>query len=337
MAEVRISTFGRMLEKVLFPDNSFVNKSFNRNEPDKKQVEIPQSTGSADPIIGGVNADYYDPANNLANADTVDGVLRVNDEKIYPMVIMRPPNAFVFETLQEVELSYSKASEIATEEGENMLTGAANYMLTVWAPTLPARIIPTTGLDKAGTEQKRDTTGTTGSVGGYSGLVKRFAYNDLLELSKQIRKQNIKRGTWYVMMTVEIWDDIKHIDQVIDFEKTGQTTKIEEGLIGKWGKLYFLDPRQNDRWEANVLYDITVPATPVPVAYDGALNANCVSALIAWNDKYVERNLGALKFFSRKGDPLYMGDISNWGRRLGGSSKRLDEKGVIAFYEAPTT
>jgi hypothetical protein len=335
MAEVRISHFGRMLEKVLFPDNSFVNKSMNRNDPNVKQVEIPQSTGSSDPIIGGVNADYYDETSNLNTATELDGVIRVNDQKVYPMIIMRPPNPFVFETLQEVELSYNKAAEVAQEEGENMNTGIANYLLTVWAPTLAARIIPTTGLDKSGTLQTRSAAGTTGSVGGYAGDVKRFAYEDLMKLSQEIRKQNVTGGTWYVLPTVEIWDDIKRIDQVIDFEKTGQVTKIEEGLIGKWGKLYFLDPRQNDRWEANILYDITVPATPVPVAYGGALNANCVSALIAWNDKKVERNLGPLKFFSRKADPQLMGDISNWGRRVGGSSKRLDEKGVIAFYEAP--
>lgn len=336
MAEVRISHFGRMLERVLFPDNSFVMKSYNRNDPNVKQVEIPQSTGSADPVIGGINADYYDEASNLNTATVLDGVIRVNDEKIYPMVIMRPPNPFVFETLQEVELSYDKASEVAQEEGENMNTGIANYLLTVWAPTLAARIFPTTGLDKSGTEQQRSAAGTTGSVGGYAGLVKRFHYQDLLNLSKQIRKQNITSGTWYVLPTVEIWDDLKTIDQVIDFESRGGNVDfLEKGIIGKYGDLYFLKPRQNDRWQANVLYDLTGAA--VPVAYGGALNANCVSALIAWNDKYVERNLGPLKFFSRKADPQLMGDISNWGRRVGGSTKRLDEKGVIAFYEAATT
>jgi len=79
-----------------------------------------------------------------------------------------------------------------------------------------------------------------------------------------------------------------------------------------------------------------VPSAPVGVAYGGTLNANCVSALLVWNDQYVERNEGAIKFFSTTNDPIYMGDIVNWGVRVGAASRRNDEKGVLAFYENPT-
>ncbi len=335
--EVRISTFGKMLEKKLFPDNSFINLSVNRNEPNVKECSIPQSEGSSEPVIGAVNSGYYDPTNNLSNATKLTPILRINDEKTYQNIIMRPPNPFLFETLQEVELSYSKATEIASEETENMQTGIANYILTQWTPTVAGNILATTGFNQAGTEQKRSAAGTTGSVSGYAGLVSRFAYNDLMVLSSAIKKQNIKRGKWYAMPTVELWEDIKRIPEVVDFEKTGRETMLAKGFVGTWGGITFLDPRQNDRWQANVLYDITVPAAPVVVAYGGALNANCVSALICWNDKYVERNIGELKFFSQKDSPEYMGDLTNWGQRVGATSRRLDEKGVIAMYENPTT
>jgi hypothetical protein len=109
---------------------------------------------------------------------------------------------------------------------------------------------------------------------------------------------------------------------------------LEKGIVGKWGLINYLMPRQNDRWNANVLYDLT-GVNPVGVAYAGALNANCVSSMLVWNSNYVERNEGAVKFFSRKDDPIYMGDLFNWGVRFGASKRRLDGKGVIAVYEKP--
>jgi len=333
MAEVRLIVFQKMLEKKLFPDNTFLKYSKNAGQPSAKSIEIPQSTGGAESVIGGVNADYYDETSNLDNATALTPVIRVNDKKTYSNIIMRPPNPIVFETLQDEELTYNKANQVAEEETDELNTGIANYVLTQWQPTVQANIIPTTGLDKAGTEQQR--TAATGAVGGYATLVKKFAYADLMALEKAIKKQNLTGGSWYALPTVELWDDLKQIVEIVDYEKTGNETMLKKGIVGKWGSVNFLDPRQNDRWEANVMYDLT--STPVGVAYGGALNANCVSALMVWNDKYVERNQGGIKFFSRKNDPVYMGDLVNWGVRVGGTSRRLDEKGVIAVYEAPTT
>lgn len=335
MAEVRLITFQKMLEKKLFPDNTFLKKSKNAGQPNAESIEIPQSLGGAEAVIGGVNSGYYTSANNLANASALTPVIRVNDKKTYSNIIMRPPNPFVFETLQDAELSYNKAQNVASEEADNLNTGIANYILTQWQPTVYAHIVPTVGLDKSGTVQKR--TASTGTGGGYAGLVKKFAYADLLALEVSIKKQNVINGNWYALPTVELWDDLRHIQEIVDYDKTGNETMLKKGIVGKWGSINFLDPRQNDRWDANIMYDVTVPATPVPVAYGGALNANCVSALLVWNDKYVERNEGAIKFFSRKNDPVYMGDLVNWGVRIGGASRRNDEKGVFAVYEAPTT
>lgn len=333
MAEVTITIFQTMLEKKLFPNNDFTRYSKNGGQPNVDVAVIPQSTGGNEPIIGGVNSGYYDHANNLANATELTPVIRVNNRKQYSNVIVRLPEPYVYETLQDVVLSYSKASEISSEEADNMNTAVANYLAIQWTPTLATNIFPTTGLDRSGTEQKRDSAVATG---GYSGLVKRFAYADLKNANLQIAKTNVTGGQWVALPTPELWEDLLSIPEIVDYEMTGNETMLKKGMVGSWGKIKFLDPRQNDRWNANVLYDITVPATPVVVAYGGALNANCVSALLIWNDKQVEKNEGALNFFSRRKDPIFMGDIVNWGVRTGGSSRRLDEKGVLAFYEAPT-
>ena len=336
MADVRITVFQKMLEKQLFPDNAFYKKSKNAGQPNAKSIEIPQSTGNSEPVLGGVTSGYYDEANNETAATALAPVIRVNDVKTYSNTIIRPPVPYVFETLQEVELSYNKASQIAEEQADNMNTAIANYLAIAWAPAVLANgnIIATTGLNNAATPVEQQRTSSV-QTGGYTGLVKRFAYADLMAASLAIQRQNISRGTWYCLITPEQWDDIKRIENIVDFEKTGMETMLKKGNIGQWGAITFLDPRQNDRWNANVLYDTTSDA--VPLAYGGALNVNCLSALLFFNDKYVERNEGGTRFFSRKNDPIYMGDIAQWGARVGGTSRRLDEKGVLAVYEAKTT
>ena len=241
------------------------------------------------------------------------------------------------ETLQEAQLSYNKAAALASSQAENINTAVHNYALTQWAQDTSAYVLPTTGKTKDGVTTVRSAEGTTGAKSGYDGNVYRFGYEDMLTLMETAKKQNIQGGQWYVLPTVEMWSDILRIEELVSYEKTGNETMLKSGVIGRWGDFMFLNPRQNDRWNANVLYDITTPTAPSVVAYGGALNANCVSGLIAWNSKYVERNPGTVKFFSRKDDPVYMGDIVNWGVRFGASKRRSDGRGVIGFYEAKST
>jgi len=338
MAEVRLAVFQRMIEKVLYAlNNEFFLKSKDAGSVNAQTIYIPQSSGLEEPVLGGVNSGYYTTSNHLNSATALSGVIIVNDQLSYSNTIIRPPHPLVLEALQEAELSYNKAQQLAEEQGMNMKVAIANYLLTVWATTTAAYIIPTTGLPdpkKSTTVQIRSAAGTTGAKSGYAGNVKRFEYSDLMALNTAIKKQNISGGQWWALPTPEQWEDLLRITEIVDYEKTGNETMLKNGVVGRWGAVNFLDPRQNDRWNANVLYDLTSTATPV--AYGGTLNANCVSAMLVWNDQYVERNLGAIKFFSRKDDPLYMGDIYQWGVRAGGSPRRLDGKGVIAIYEAPT-
>ena len=339
MAEVRITVFQRMIEKVVYAlNNEFYLRSKDAGQPNAQTIEIPQSSGLEEPVLGGVNSGYYTTSNHLNAATALDPVIIVNDKLSYSNTILRPPHPFVFETLQEVELSYNKAQQVAEEQGMNMKVAIANYIASVWNPTLAAYIIGTTGMAKGGAApETRDTEGTTGAKSGYDGLVKRFQYADLLNILYQIKKQNLQGGSWNALITPEMWEDLLRIPEIVDYEKTGNITMLNQGVVGKWGPLQFHDPRQNDRWNANVLYDLTTPSAPVPVAYGGTLNANCVSAMLVWNDQYVERNIGNILFYSRKDDPIYMGDISQWGMRIGGSPRRLDGRGVIAVYETPTT
>jgi hypothetical protein len=335
VTEVKVQVFQKMLEKKLFPDNTFIQYSRNGENVNADTVNIPQSSGGSEPVLGGVNSGYDDVANNLANATALTPIIRVNTKKSYSNTIIRLPHPYVYETLQDQVLSYNKANEIATEEAENINQAVANYIAIAWQPTVAANIFPTTGLPNpkvSSTEQKRTSTVATG---GYVGLVKRFEHSDLVKMLKEIRKQNITGGRWFALITPDQWEDLLRIPEIVDYEKTGNQTMLKQGIVGSWGGVNFLEPRQNDRWNANILYDVT--STPVPVAYGGTLSTAMVSGMLIWNENFVEKSVGGLMFFSRLADPIYMGDIVNWGVRVGGTSRRLDEKGTMAFYEAKTT
>ena len=114
VTEVKITIFQKMLEKKLFPDNTFIRFSRNGGNPNADTVEIPQSAGGNEPVLGGVNSGYDDVANNLANATALTAVIRVNNKKSYSNTIVRLPEPYVFETLQDAVLSYNKKNEIVT-------------------------------------------------------------------------------------------------------------------------------------------------------------------------------------------------------------------------------
>jgi hypothetical protein len=334
MAEVRLSVYKSMAEKKLFPSNAFYKNSKNGGQPNAQTIEIPQLLDSEEPVLGGVKANYYTSANNNTAATALAPVIRVNDKLSYSNTIIRLPHPIVLEQLQEAELSYSKAEDMATQEAASINTAIANYIATQWAQDMAAYVVGTTGKKRTGDTLARPSS--IGTKGGYNGNVFRFQYEDLLALESIIKKQNIEMGQWFALPTVEQWEDMRRIEDIIDYEKSGNANMLEKGVVGRWGQINWLNPRQNDRWNANVLYDITAPATPVPVAYGGTLNANCVSALLVWNDQCVERNEGGIQFYSRKDDPIYMGDIYNWGVRVGAAKRRLDGRGVISVIETPT-
>jgi hypothetical protein len=333
MADVQLQIFQSMIEKNIFPDNAFYKNSKNAGNSNANTITIPQSSGLEEPVLGAVTAGYNTTANNMTTATALTPVINVNDQLSYPNVILRLPHPIVMETLQETDKPYNKAAIMAADQAQNINTAVANYAATQFMQDAAQYIIGTTGKDKAGNVSSRASAVT--SKGGIATNVNRFGYEDLLLLEMMIKKQSIENGSWYALITPEIWDDMRRIENLIDYEKTGQSGMLEKGIVGKWGLINWLMPRQNSRWEANALYDITNINAPVPVAYGGTLNTNCTSAIIAWNDQFVERNEGGVEFFSTKKDPFYMGDVYNWGVRFGAAKRRADGRGVVGVYESP--
>jgi len=338
MAEVRVKIFSRDLQKNLFPDNAFYKFSKVDAASSANSIDIPQAQGQARAKIGNVQIDYDNSANNLADADKLDAIKRINTLLNYANQNFFVQPIVIDKNNQDGELSYAKQQEIREEFAMELNTQIANYAAVKWGPTVAGNILKTTGT----------ATRTSLIVGGYNGLVKRIVKQDLLDLKKTAMKQQKMGGKWYILPTPEQWEDIMLIPDFVDFEKTGRETLLKEGVIGTWLGFTWLEPRQNDDLEANIIYDTTTPSAPTKVDYVGAVDgdgrtifavtptANSVSGLLAWNDKMVRRSEGSNNVYFRKDDPLYQADILSANVRFGASFSRTDNKGVLVLVETRT-
>lgn len=338
MAEVRIKIFSRDLQKNLFPDNAFFKRSKVDPASSATSIDIPQAQSQVRAKIGNVQIDYDNSANNLADADKLTAIKRINTLLNYPNQNFFVPPVIIDKDNQDGELSYSKQQEIREEFAEELNTQIANWAATKWGPIVAGNILKTTGALQR----------TSLIIGGYNGLVKRITKQDLLSLAKAAKKQQKMGGRWYILPTVEQWEDIMLIPDFVDFDKTGDKTLLRKGIIGTWLGFQWLEPRQNDDLEANIIYDTTVPTAPTKVDYVGVVDgdgrtiqtltptANSVSALLAWNDRMVRRSEGRNKVFFRANDPEFQADILSANVRFGASFGRSDNKGVLALVETRT-
>ncbi|MEK0369733.1 MAG: hypothetical protein QQN55_01060 [Nitrosopumilus sp.] len=338
MAEVRVKIFSRDLQKNLFPDNAFYKKSKIDPASNANSIDIPQAQSQASAKIGNVQISYDTAGNNLNDADKLTAIKRINTLLNYINQNFFIPPVIIDKNNQDGELSYAKQVEIREEFSDELNTQVANYSAVKWGPTVASNILKTTGT----------ATRTSLVVGGYNGLVKRITKQDLLNLAKAAKKQQKMGGRWYILPTVEQWEDIMLIPDFVDFEKTGNETMLKKGIIGTWLGFQWFEPRQNDSLEANIIYDTTTPSAPTKVDYAGAVDGdgrtifsvtptvNSVSALLAWNDKMVRRSEGKVNVYFRANDPEFQADILSSSLRFGASFGRSDNKGVLALVETRT-
>ena len=175
MAEVRVKIFSKELQKNLFPDNAFFKRSKKDPASNAQSIDIPQAQSQTRAKIGNVQIGYDTAGNNLADADKLTAIKRINTLLNY-----QNQNFFVVPVVidtnnQDGELSYSKQVEIREEFSEELNTQIANWAAVKWGPTVAGNILKTS--DTA--------TRTSLVIGGYNGLVKRISKQDLLNVEKQ--------------------------------------------------------------------------------------------------------------------------------------------------------
>lgn len=334
MAEVRVKLFSRDLQKNLFPENAFYKRSKVDPASNMESIDIPQAQSQAAAVIGNVQIAYDTAGNNLADADKLTAIKRINTLKNYVNQNFFVPPIVIDKNNQDGELSYSKQQEIREEMALELNTQIANYAAVKWSPAAVARMFKTTGA----------TTRLGEVVGGWAGAVKRATLDDIIGVKGLFQKMNLPAGRLYALPTPGFWQDIIKLPEFRDFEKTGFDTMLKQGTIGRWLGIDWFEPRWNELLGGNIFYDDNVPAVPVKIDYSTVVvggrdtqvlvpNANTVSGVLFWHEKMVRRSEGNVHVYFKKDDPEYQADILSANVRFGSTSGRSDEKGVVALIE----
>ena len=308
MAEIRPTLYLTELQKMLFPDNSFMNRAVRERgvAPDVKTIEKPvqgaiKKAKEGEPST--LPLPVYNPADGKHSYDTT-------------LIYCDP---ILIDSQSELLVNYNKRQTKQEQQASELMTKAAAYTLKHWSPTLTSNILKTSGTARAS------------NVAGFSTNRKAVKKEDMLALHNLMMRMNVSGlgGSWYGMVTPDMYTDLLGIPEFIDYYKTGNETGLRSGVVGRiLGIEIFV--RTADNGHAGILYNGNTP-----VDGDSAVTDDLLSGGLFWNDRLVCIAQGTPRISINENKAEYLGGtlMSCW-MRLGADILRDDQKGVIALLEA---
>lgn len=315
MAQISPKKFSTELQKQLFPDNEFYKKSRTETGigPDVETVEIP--------VAGDVTAAKSGDPTTLPLQVEVreDSIKSYSVEQLYhkPVLVRRE---------ESIVLNYNKLSDVAGACAMSLNTRAGNVAATNWGA------VPSVGnvAQTTGTTRASAVTGTTGNRKG-------IGKNDMLAVKKAFNKMNLPnlgRGSLFGLLTPEMVDDLLKIAEFVDYDKTGEFSKLINGEIGFIAG-FNLMMRNNDLGHAGIMYseDATL-ASIAKRGVDEALQATDNAAAIFWHASMVRHAEGNAATIINRNVPGYLGGaIVENVVRFGATFDRPDQKGIFTLIE----
>lgn len=311
MAQISPIKFSRELQKELFPDNSFINQSRTEGGigANVESVEIPVSGA-----IGAAKSG--DPAVLPLQVEGREDTVRTYPvEQIYtdPQLVRRE---------ESIVLNYNKLQDVASALAMSVNTRAGNICATNWGATLATNIAQTTGTGRA-----TAVTGTTGNR-------KAIAKNDMIGVKTAFNKMNLPnlgRGSIYGLLTPEQVGDLLKIPEFVDFDKTGEFSKLLNGEIGFIAGINLM-MRNNEIGSTGVMY--SEATLPIKRTVDETLAASDNAAAIFWHKSMVRNAQGNAATLIDRDKPEYLGGTLLVSVvRFGATFDRPDQKGIFALVE----
>lgn len=309
MAEIRTTLYSKELQKQIFPDNSFYKKSVAETgvADTSETVEKPVQNKIGKAKEGKPN---QLPLSVETSTDT---------KKTYPttLIYCQP---LLIDSQSELMVNYSKRQTKQEQQAGEMNVKIANYAAYHWAPTQAGNILKTTG-------EARDS-----NIMGISGKRKALNKEVMLRIYNLMLRMNVSGmgGKWYGMLTPDAYTDLLSVPEFVDYQKTGNATKLEQGILGQiMGVELFT--RTTDEGHTGLLYKAD-GKTPVPA--ESEMADTLLAGNLFWNDKMVCRAEGVLRTVVNENAPGYLGGtILECFTRFGADIIRDDQKGVIALLE----
>lgn len=308
MAEIRTTLYSKELQKQIFPDNSFYKKSV-------AETGVADTTETVEkPVQVGIGKAQEGKPNSLPLQieTSTDTKKTYNTTLIYckPLLI---------DSQSELLTNYSKRQTKQEQQAGEINNKVAAYAAYHWSPTKSTNILKTTG-----DARKSNVQGLTSNR-------KALTKDDFLALHNIMMRMNVSGlgGKWFGMVTPDQYTDLLKIPEFIDFYKTGNSTKLESGVVGIiLGTEIFV--RTTDEGHAGILYK----PDGTPLKGDSEIKDTLLTGGLFWNDKMVCRAEGLLRTVVNENAPGYLGGtIIESFTRFGADIIRDDQKGVIALLE----
>lgn len=312
MAEINPIKYSSELQKQLFPDNSFYKKAL-------------QETGIADtterverPVQGNIKA----AKSGVPKTLPLQVDIARDDSDYYSTDLVYAPPILV-DIPGEFALNYNKRAAKQVQQAGTINTRVATIAAINWGPTVAAQVLKTTGLSRA--------SNVVASTGSAINNRKAAAKADMIKVHNLLMRMNLSgiQGNFYGLVTADFYSDLLGIAEFVDYDKTGNTSKLEAGIIGRIMGIELM-VRSTDDYSTGLLYASDYSKK----AIDAAVAATDCPANLFWHDKMVASAEGMVRTSVNADKAEYLGGtlLSSW-TRFGASWARSDQKGVVALLE----
>ena len=307
MAEIRPTLYSSELQRQIFPDNSFYKKSIGETGVADTTKEVEK------PVQGKISkAKEGAPGSLPLSVET-----STDETKSYKttLIYCRP---LLIDSQSELLVNYNKRQSKQMQQADEINTKVAAYAVQHWCPNKDSNILKTTG------------TARTSNVMGFSSQRKAVTKDDLLKVLNLMMRMGVSGlgGNWFGMVTADQYTDLLAIPEFVDYYKTGNETKLKEGIVGRILGVDIFS-RSTEEGHCGVLYN-----GRTPLSGDADVKDTLLSGALFWNDKMVCRAEGKVNTVVNANAPGYLGGtIIESFTRFGADIIRDDQKGVVALLE----
>ena len=223
---------------------------------------------------------------------------------------------------EKYQLSYDKAMSLLNDAGFTTNDSIALELAHRWAATnataVTGNIIRTTGASIAPYLDAQ-----TGSKLGFLPADLAAAKT---RINKQTKKSNRATNGLWAAMRYDAYNQLKANADVRDADQQAALGAVWEGSELK--KLHGFDLFVDDS-----LPKYKTTASPVLKDLDEANGTTDLDAIFCFDESFIHRAVGTVKFYEKTDDALYQGDIYSAFVMAGGRQERADQAGTCSIVQ----
>lgn len=297
----------------LYKSNAFLN-TFSKADQDNINgisVHIPQTGKGGDTQKNRTNL----PAAVKKRTDTLASY-QINEFTSDPILI---PNA------DTVELSYDKRESVLSDEQSSLNEGVAEDLLLSVVKSTQGTVtnLPDTSI------LSTEGLAVDATLPGATGKVKAYSIKDLQKGRNFFKRQKIwTENKMYVLLTSEAETQMFPADSQVTATYMAAVSEEERrnGVMYKCQGFQIIS--------RSSVFVLSAAGAFKP--WSAETEEDDIEGVIFYNGNQVEFALGDIKFFEKKDDPTYYGDVYSFLVRAGGRAKRLNFEGVMVMKQTPT-